>query len=100
MKVMRMKIGMLSMAAAAVLTLSGCAQPGPGYYGQQGMSGMGGMSGMSGMSGMGGMGGMSGMSGMGGMSGMSGMSGMDNCVAWTRNAQGAVQCSKLAAPKK
>ena len=46
MKVTRMKIGMLSMAAAAVLTLAGCAQP--GYY-NQGMSGMGGMSGMSGM---------------------------------------------------
>jgi len=25
---------------------------------------------------------------------------MDNCVAWGRNAQGAVQCTKLAAPKK
>ena len=63
MKVMRMKIGMLSMAAAAVLTLAGCAQPGP--YNQQGMSGMGGMNGMSGMGGMNGMSGMSGMSGMG-----------------------------------
>ncbi len=110
MKVMLMKIGMLSLAAAAVLTLAGCAQPGPynqqGMGGMSGMSGMGGMSGMSGMggmNGMSGMGGMSGMSGMGGMSGMSGMSGMggmDNCIQWTRNSQGVIQCSKLATPKK
>jgi len=45
-------------------------------------------------------GGVCGMSVMGGMSGMSGMGGMDNCVQWTRNAQGAVQCSRLAAPTK
>ena len=37
--------------------------------------------------------GMTGMSGMGGMSGMSGMSGMDNCVQWTRDAKGAVNCT-------
>ena len=33
--------------------------------------------------------------GMTGMSGMSGMSGMDNCVQWTRDAKGAVNCTKL-----
>ena len=74
MTVMRMKIGMLSIAAAAVLTLVGCAQP--GTYNQQGMGGM------------------------SGMSGMSGMGGMDNCIQWTRNSQGVIQCSKLATPKK
>ena len=60
-----------------------------------------------------GMSGMDGMAGMAGgnwtcsqwsyapaMGGMSGMGGMDNCIQWTRNSQGVIQCSKLATPKK